>query len=489
MTSGTTPAFKIIQGGMGAGVSGWPLANAVSRLGQLGVVSGTGLAVLVARRLQLGDEGGHVRRAMAKFPVPQVADRVLRRYFVPGGKASGAPFKLTAMPRLEMGAPLTELTVLSNFVEVVLAKEGHDGVVGINYLEKIQLPTLASIFGAMLGGVDYVLMGAGIPRFIPGVLDSLAAGRRAEMRIDVDGAVEGDAFVSRFDPVEFCQGEVPALRRPQFLAIVSSATLAMTLARKSNGRVDGFVVEGSTAGGHNAPPRGQPQLNPRGEPVYGPRDTADLTKIRELGLPFWMAGGFAEPGKLAEALAAGAAGVQVGTAFAFCEESSIEPELKRRALELSRSGAVEVFTDPVASPTGFPFKVVRLSGTLSEAEVYDRRPRVCDLGYLRRVYRRADGSAGYRCPAEPVEQYLKKGGELADTVGRKCICNALFGTLGMGQAISPSVEEQALLTAGDDVAHVCRFLPPGGETYTAADVIAYVLNSSSASASSASAAR
>jgi hypothetical protein len=105
------------------------------------------------------------------------------------------------------------------------------------------------------------------------------------------------------------------------------------------------------------------------------------------------------------------------------------------------------------------------------------------------VYRRADGSAGYRCPAEPVEQYLKKGGELADTVGRKCICNALFGTLGMGQAISPSVEEQALLTAGDDVAHVCRFLPPGGETYTAADVIAYVLNSSSASASSASAAR
>jgi NAD(P)H-dependent flavin oxidoreductase YrpB (nitropropane dioxygenase family) len=477
MASGQTSAFRIIQGGMGVGVSGWPLARAVSRLGQLGVVSGTGLAVLVARRLQLGDDGGHVRRAMARFPVPGVADRILRRYFIPGGKASSVPFALTPMTRLELGAPLTELTVLANFVEVTLAKEGHDGLVGINYLEKIQLPTLASLFGAMLGGVDYVLMGAGIPRFIPGVLDSLAAGKPAEMKIDVEGAVEGDAFVSHFDPVEFCQGDVPALRRPQFLAIVSSATLAMTLARKSNGRVDGFVVEGATAGGHNAPPRGQPQLNSRGEPIYGPRDTPDLEKIRELGLPFWMAGGFAEPGKLAEALAAGAAGVQLGTAFAFCEESSIDPELKRRALELSKSGEVEVFTDPVASPTGFPFKIVRLAGTLSEAEVYDQRPRACDLGYLRRVYRRADGSPGYRCPAEPVEQYLHKGGELADTVGRKCICNALFGTLGMGQQLSPAVEEKALLTAGDDVANVCRFLPPGRDTYTAADVISYVLNS------------
>ena len=30
------------------------------------------------------------------------------------------------------------------------------------------------LYGAMLAGVDYVLMGAGIPRTIPGILDSLA---------------------------------------------------------------------------------------------------------------------------------------------------------------------------------------------------------------------------------------------------------------------------------------------------------------------------
>ena len=55
---------------MGAGVSNWRLANAVSRLGQLGVVSGTALDVIVSRRLQDGDEGGHMRRAIAAFPVP-----------------------------------------------------------------------------------------------------------------------------------------------------------------------------------------------------------------------------------------------------------------------------------------------------------------------------------------------------------------------------------------------------------------------------------
>jgi len=46
---------KIIQGGMGAGVSDWRLARAVSRTGQLGVVSGVALDQIFARRLQDGD--------------------------------------------------------------------------------------------------------------------------------------------------------------------------------------------------------------------------------------------------------------------------------------------------------------------------------------------------------------------------------------------------------------------------------------------------
>lgn len=42
----------IIQGGIGAAVSNWRLAKAVSRLGQLGVVSGTALDFLLGPQPQ-----------------------------------------------------------------------------------------------------------------------------------------------------------------------------------------------------------------------------------------------------------------------------------------------------------------------------------------------------------------------------------------------------------------------------------------------------
>lgn len=460
---------------MGAAVSNWRLARTVSCLGQLGVVSGTALAVILARRLQLGDLDGQMRQALAHFPVPAVAERVLADYYVTGGKPVDAPFKSTAMPTLQPGKPLLDLTVTANFVEVFLAKDGHTGMVGINLLEKIQFPTLPSLYGAMLAGVDYVLMGAGIPRAIPGALDHLSKGEPAELKIDVVNAVPGEEFMSRFDPREYFGGSPPQLKRPQFLGIVASATLAMTLAKKSSGKVNGFVVEGETAGGHNAPPRGPMQLSASGEPIYGERDVPDIEKIRALGLPFWMAGSYGKPGKLAEALRLGASGIQAGTAFAFCEESGIAPELKHQVIELSRAGQARIFTDPVASPTGFPFKVVQLEGTLSSAEKYAERTRICDLGYLRHGYRKPDGTVGYRCPAEPIQDYVRKGGEEADTVGRKCVCNGLVGTVGMPQIRPGEDEELALLTAGNEVACVAQFLKPGCDTYTAAEVIAQLL--------------
>lgn len=168
----------IIQGGIGVAVSHWKLGRAVSLLGELGVASGTALAVVLARRLQTGDPDGDMRRALAYFPVPAVAKRVLANFYQPHGKAARAPFALTPMPFLPSGAVLTELTVAADFVEVFLAKKGHSGLVGINLLEKIQLPTLPSLFGAMLSGVDYVLMGAGIPRSIPGASTDWPLGRR-----------------------------------------------------------------------------------------------------------------------------------------------------------------------------------------------------------------------------------------------------------------------------------------------------------------------
>lgn len=465
---------KIIQGGMGVAVSNWNLARSVSRMGQLGVVSAALIAIVLARRLQAGDPSGDMCRALAAFPDQVRVERVLKTYYRPTGENATPPARaaLGAMPTIKPSAALTDLMVLSGFVEVWLAKEKHDGVVGINLLEKMQLSTLGPLYGAMLAGVDYVLMGAGIPKAIPGVLDAFAAGKPGELKVDIEGAKPGEEHITRLDPAEFWAGEAPTLKRPKFLAIVSSATLALNLARKSSGRVDGFVVETDTAGGHNAPPRGPMQLTPEGEPIYGPRDVADLAKFRELGLPFWMAGSYGKPGRLAEAMAAGASGIQVGTAFAFCEESGITPELKRQVCERAKAEKIKVFTDPLASPTGFPFKVLQQAGTLSDAEVYAQRPRICDLGHLRIPYRKDDGSVGYRCPSEPVDDWIAKGGAAKDCEGRKCLCNGLAATVGLpGFQEADGPRELPLITAGDDVAGIARFMPEGSSSYTAADVI------------------
>lgn len=463
---------------MGVAVSGWQLAHAVSSLGQLGVVSGTALAVVLARRLQMGDLGGEIRRALAHFPIPAIAQEILQNHYIPGGKAADAPFRLTAMPTLNPRSALNHLTVAANFVEVFLAREGHNGPVGINFLEKIQLPTLPSIYGALLAGVHYILMGAGIPRSIPGVLDQFAQGQPASLRVDVQGALPGETFSTEFDPATLFGGTPPQLNRPQFIGIVSSATLAIALAKKANGRVDGFVVESPTAGGHNAPPRGPLQLSPSGEPIYGARDVPELDKIRALGLPFWLAGGYGLPGKLAEAQAMGATGIQVGTPFAFCEESGVEAELKTQVLRMAAQGQARVYTDPLASPTGFPFKVAQVSATASEQAAYEARTRVCDLGYLRHPFRRPDGTVGYRCPAEPIEDYVKKGGTVEQTVGRKCVCNGLPSTVGLPQTRTDGRTELPLVTAGDDLSRLAEFFAPGGESYTAADVIAKLLSPS-----------
>jgi len=182
-TTRTLPV--VIQGGMGVAVSSWPLARAVSRTGQLGVVSGTALDVVLARRLQDGDQDGDIRRALEHFPVAEVAERVLTRYFRAQGRPAGRPY--IPVPRLRLRARVAdqELSVVANFVEVWLAKDGHDGLVGINFLEKVQMATPAAAYGAMLAGVDYVLMGAGIPTEIPQLLDRLARHEVGRLNVDV----------------------------------------------------------------------------------------------------------------------------------------------------------------------------------------------------------------------------------------------------------------------------------------------------------------
>jgi len=461
---------------MGFGISDWRLARAVSERGQLGVVSGTALDLLMVRRLQDGDPGGHMRRAMAAFPIPGVTADVLRRYFYPEGRRPGTPYKMLPAYKQVMSRSRQLVSVLATFVEVYLAKEGHAGPVGMNLLTKIQISTLEALYGAMLADVDVVLMGAGIPRDIPAALDQLARHQTASIRFDVEGVPSGQVEHLTLNPQAlWVSGTPPDLRRPQFLAIIASNSLATMLARKTTGRINGFVIEGPTAGGHNAPPRGEARFNEQGEPLYGERDVVDLTKIAELGLPFWLAGGTGRKGSLAEARVAGAAGIQVGTLFAYCDESGLAEPLKRAVLEHAARGEVTVRTDPRASPTGYPFKVVSWPGAPGAAATSEEvRERLCDLGALRVAYRTPEGKIAYRCPGEPVVDYLRKGGKEEDTVGRQCICNALTANIGLGQIRADGVVEPPILTSGDDLESIGGFLA-GRTHYTAGDVLDYLM--------------
>lgn len=466
--------LALIQGGMGIGISGWKLARAVSMAGGLGIVSGTAIHFVFARILQLGDPGGHYKRAIDAFPFTQVAKRVYERYFISGGKRKDEKFKDIEMFSISPSRDLIELIMLANFAEVWLAKEGHIGSIGINYLEKIQIAHVYSLYGAILAGVDFVTVGAGIPSQFPGVMERLVCGQETEYRLDVTDAVSGE-FTIKFNPkIFFGQIETRELKIPEFFPIISSTVLAKRMAKELSGKIAVFIIEGPTAGGHNAPPRVKNVFNERKEPIYGPKDKVDLAEIRKLGIPFILAGGYAHFERIEAAISEDAAGVQLGSIFQFCEESGLHPDLKKLAIKLALEEKLHVFTSMV-SPTGYPFKIALLPGTLSEKEVYEARSRICDLGLLREIYKISDGKVGYRCSAEPIKSYIAKGGDENNTIGKVCLCNCLLSNLGLGQIRANEYIEPPLVTSGDDISFIRQLLKSAEESYSAKDVINYVI--------------
>lgn len=477
----------IIQGGMGVAISDWRLARSVAMTGQLGVVSGTGIAPVMIRRLMDGDPDGDTRRALAHFPDAPLVEQILAKYYLPEGRPEGMSYKTIVPYSLKPSPWLDGVTAAAAFVEVWLAKEGHDGLVGVNLLEKIQLPHCATLYGAMLAGVDYVLMGAGLPGQIPGSLDRLATHSSVRYRVDVQGALPGEDYGITFDPAAVFPGlaeRLGGLKRPHFLAIISTEVVAQALLKRAEGVIDGWVVEFPIAGGHNAPPRGQLKVDETGEPIYGERDEPDLEKLASFGKPYWLAGGFGSREGLVSARERGAVGVQVGTAFALCDESGMRPDLKQKLREMALAGEAPVRTSAFGSPTGFPFKVATVEGTVAEPEVYAARPRLCDMGFLRRIYRRDDGQVGYRCSAEPVADYVRKGGDEAQTEGRLCLCNHLMATVGGGQTRKDGYHELPIVTLGNDIACVLNYMSDSDTGYSARAVVAGILGETTSMAPS-----
>ena len=438
----------IIQGGMGIAVSSWQLAKEVSIAGELGVISGTAIDSVVARRLQDGDLTGDIRRAMAAYPHQETIKEITDRFYNEGGREEGKPY--LDVPKLSIKGNLfsNKLLAVASFVEVWLAKEGHDGLIGMNILEKIQLAIPAQLYGAMLADVDYILIGAGIPAQVPHLLNEISQGNKVAMKVDVADTKEKHYL--HFDPRTLGLDNFP-IKRPLFLAIVTSHALVAYLNKDEETKPDGYVIEYHVAGGHNAPPRAKHHVNDEGEAVYNELDIPNLEKIHASGSPFWLAGGYATPEKVKEAISYGAQGVQVGSLFALANESGFTNENRSSILISLADPTMRVMTDASASPTGFPFKVIQNNQTLSNDNLYKERTRICDLGYLRTMFQREKGGIGYRCPAEPLDNYEFKNGEVDQAQGSKCLCNALMADIGLGQVRPDGRTEISLLTFGSDL--------------------------------------
>jgi NAD(P)H-dependent flavin oxidoreductase YrpB (nitropropane dioxygenase family) len=275
------------------------------------------------------------------------------------------------------------------------------------------------------------------------------------------------------------------LPRPAFLAIASLEELVAALAASDTMAPDGFIIEHHTAGGHNANPTGPLKKDDSGQPIYGTGDEPDLTAIRRVNIPFWLAGGYGSHARLQDALAVGACGVQVGTAFALTEESGMKPEYRSAILKEIRNGADDaaLVRTTIFSPTGFAFKVVQLKETLSDDEVYAARRRICDIGLLQQRGLSKPDEDGtrtlfQRCPAAPIDSYVEHRGIERNTEERRCLCNGLLSSVGLGQVKRLNgtwTEEPAIVTLGNRLDDVRRYSRQGQTPYHVQDVVADIL--------------
>ena len=225
-------------------------------------------------------------------------------------------------------------------------------------------------------------------------------------------------------------------------------------------------------------------MDDKAQPIYSQTDEPDFAVIRQAGYPFWLAGGYSSREKVELAIRLGAVGIQAGSIFALAEESGMQPTYKTAIRNELKKGVSEsdMVLTTLFSPTGYPFKVVDLEGTLAEESVYESRRRVCDLGLLQQrglSKTNEDGSRRLiqRCMAEPVENFVNKRGLPRNAENKRCLCNGLLATVGLGQILNHNStgEEPAIVTLGNNLEGVRRLSRNGQSPYWVKDVVTDLL--------------
>lgn len=287
--------LPIIQGGMGIGISNYRLAGSVSKEGGLGVLSSAGLDRIVGQR--------HGRRFKAR---EAAAQDVLDAKALAGG-----------------------------------------GPIGMNIMVAVINQYEDSVLGAMDGGVDVIISGAGLPMALPEIVKSHP--RQDEVAL------------------------VPILS--------SGRAVEVVLKRWSrSGRLpDGIVVEGPLAGGHIAWRTREDALDPKHNLDVLIEEVLAVVKKWNLDIPVFAAGGVYTHDDIQKYLQMGCAGVQMGTRFLATHESGANSEYKKMIIE-STEEDIELADRP-GSPCGMLFRVLKKSPFYIEALARARAPK-CDKGYL-----------------------------------------------------------------------------------------------------------
>lgn len=441
---------QVIQGGMGINVSTSKLANMIARLGGIGVVSGTGIAEVITRTLQKGGpEVSKIFKAASAFPDQEIANEILIEFL--NKREPGGHYCVLPKWGCEKQEWLEKITLFSAFVVVWLAKQGSPkGMIGINLMHKITAPLPSLMYGAMLAGVDVIFVGAGIPTDIPKTIDRLSRSECVEWKHN------NIPFI--FKPNS--HGFKDEVKKPLFGAIVSSNTLAKKMTpdmtpkmTPESGGCDLLVLENHTAGGHNAPPRGK---IPEGKiPDWGEKDLINLDDLKNLNIPIYLAGGYGNPEGLESAQRSGFTGIQAGSIFALSEESGFTLEIKEAIIRAIREDRAKIESSFVASPTGYPFKVLQMEGTMSDPVSFLKRKRSCGVGLLREVkevkidLENKAQQARWSCSADPR---LENAGSQA-----VCLCEALLAVIGLAQ-VNGGEEELPIITLGEELKDIKKLL-------------------------------
>ncbi|MGO8671444.1 MAG: nitronate monooxygenase [Capsulimonadaceae bacterium] len=439
-------APRLIQAGMGVRISGAKLANVTARLGAVGVVSSVGLRHIVGEEVRRGDPEAI---AIAQtFPLPRYVEDLMA--FAPGGRMHKTPLPMDCPNPAKAELP-RRLSAICAYIEVMRAKQGHRGMVGINVMWKCALTVLPSLYGAMLAGVDALLCGAGVPMDLPDIVARMEHGEDMDY-VPLHGT-ETSARLKISD--DQSMDLITRHRRPMLIPILSNYAFPKRIVdiweRQYGLAPDAFVLENHRAGGHNAPPRNRKE--------FGEADelTGYFYKVRDLGIPVYVAGSGSTHEEMEAWINEGAYGLQVGSRFALCTDSGMSPDLREQVVDYNRELMTDVRTANRLSSTGYPFKYVPLAGTLSDRDVYEKRKRICDHGYLQHSLftPQEDGTVKetYICPAMPEAQFAKLGGKVEDTPGIMCLCNALLATAGLAKPGEPP-----LVTLGESGKNITEIL-------------------------------